>query len=121
MPMLIKMFGMFMAIAGIVFILSPKVIKKFIAFLKEGKKLYAVGICRFLVGVILLLAAPQCRWNWFIAILGILIIIGSIFIFTLGLDKTKSMLTLWEKKLDTLMPAVGLIPVILGVLIIFAV
>ncbi len=121
MLILVKLIGIVIVVMGITFLLSPKKLKHFMAFLGQGKRLYGVGILRLLFGVILLLAASQCRLVGVILTLGILILIGGILIFVLGLERVKSMLNWWNKRSPLILRLMGLIALALGALLLYSV
>ncbi len=82
---------------GIAILIRPEFMKKMFAFCKQGKRIYGGGILRIVIGLILLLVAGQSRMPWAVLSLGILFILGGSLIFVLGLEKAKSMISLWEE------------------------
>ncbi|MDD5455344.1 MAG: hypothetical protein PHW62_07630 [Candidatus Ratteibacteria bacterium] len=120
MLILVRLIGILIAVFGIALVLSPKTFKKVMTYFKEGNRIYWAGIIRIVFGGILLIASPHCRWTAFIVIVGILFLLAGGVIFVLGLKKSKDILDICEKKLGAMMPLAGLIPVTLGILIIFA-
>lgn len=120
MLVLVKFIGIFIVSMGITILLSPSTMKKIIIFWKQGKRLYAAGILRLLIGIILLLAASQCRLVGVVVWLGILTLIGGIIIFALGLQKIKSFLDWWSKKPPLLLRLWGVIALAIGALLIYS-
>ena len=121
MLILVKLIGIVIVVMGITFLLSPKQLRQLLAFLGQGKRLYGVGILRLLFGVILLLAASQCRLVGVVLTLGILFLIGGILIFVLGLERLKSILNRWDKKSPLTLRLLGLIPLAFGALLLYSV
>ncbi len=121
MLILVRLISIIIVGMGITFLLSPKTLKQFMAFLKQGRKLYIVGILRLLIGIILLLVASQCRLVGVVVTLGILIFIKGIIIFILGLERIKSMLNWWNKRSLLVIRLMGLIALAVGALLLYSV
>lgn len=121
MVILVRLISIVMLGAGIIFLLSPKMLKALINFLRLGKRLYVLGILRLLIGAILLLAASQCRLSVVVATLGILVLIKGIFIFIFGLKRMNSMINWWDKRSFLFLRLIGLIALAVGVLLFYSV
>ncbi len=65
----VKIVGIVVVFIGIVYLLKPGVLKSFIGFFKKGKRIYFVALIRFVLAVIFLLAANQCKMPWVIIVL----------------------------------------------------
>ena len=113
--------GIFIATIGLSFILNPSMFKQVTVFLGKGKRLYLVGVLRLLIGIILLTTALECEKPAIMVVFGILFIIGGVFIFALGLEKVKSILSCWGKKPALTMRLMGLLAFLIGVLLVYAV
>ncbi len=120
MLILVKLIGIIIAGMGIVVLLSPKALHQMLSYWGQGKKLYLAGILRLLIGVILLLAAPQCRLVGVILALGILCLIKGILIFILGIEKTKAVLDWWKNRSHRVIRLIGLIVIAFGALLIYS-
>ncbi|MFC1480140.1 hypothetical protein ACFL5Y_01685 [Candidatus Omnitrophota bacterium] len=114
---LVRLIGIILTIAGVVFILNPEAIKRTLGFFSEGKRVYVVGCIRILVGIILLTAASQCRIAWIVFIIALLPLICGILVFALGLEKSKNMIKLWQQKPVVTLRSVSVIPVVIGLLL----
>ncbi|MFH1339296.1 MAG: hypothetical protein ABIH40_05595 [Candidatus Omnitrophota bacterium] len=121
MPVMVKLIGLIIVGMGAIVLLNPATMRWLIAFWKEEKRLYAAGLLRLLLGIILLLAAPQCKQTAVVTVLGILILIGGILIFLLGLEKTKSILEWWNKKPPAALRLMGLVTLAIGLLLFYSV
>jgi len=121
MLILVKLIGIIIVAMGIVFILSPEAMKRVINYWRQGRRLYLVGILRLLIGVILLLNASQCRLVGVVVTLGILILLGGIIIFALGLEKVKSILDWLDKKPLSVLRLMALIALAIGALLLYSV
>ena len=121
MLVLVKVVGIIMVALGIIFLLSPKTMRQFMAFCGKGRELYIAGILRILIGVIFLLAASQSRIAWVIVTVGILALIGGVTFFILGLERVKTMLSWWHGRSLLVLRLVALIPIAIGVLILYSI
>jgi hypothetical protein len=68
----VKFLGIFIVGFGVAFFVNPNIIKQYMNFWKAGKRLYLGAVLAFLIGIVFLLAASQCRWTGFIVAFGIL-------------------------------------------------
>jgi len=118
MIVLVKIIGISMIGFGAIFLLSPKAMKQFMLFCEKGKRLYISGMLRILAGTIFLLAASDSRCVLVMVILGILLLIGGIIIFILGLDRVKTVLKAYYAKPPLVLRLFALVAIALGVLII---
>ncbi|KPK38997.1 MAG: hypothetical protein AMJ78_09145 [Omnitrophica WOR_2 bacterium SM23_29] len=121
MLILVKLIGIVIVAMGIIFLLNPEAMKRVINYWGQGKRLYLVGILRLLIGVVLLLSASQCRLVGAIVTLGILVLLGGIIIFALGLEKVKSILDWWDKKPLSVLRLLALIALAIGALLLYSV
>jgi len=121
MPVLVKLIGLIIVVMGAVILLNPVAMRWLIDFWKEGKRIYLVGLLRLLIGIILLLAASQCKLPGVVTTLGILILLGGLLIFLLGLEKVRSMLDWWSKKPPAALRLMGSIALAIGLLLFYSV
>lgn len=109
----------FIAIA-IVFLLRPDVMKWLMEFFKKGKRIYLAGLLRFVLGVIFLLGARDCDSKPIIAALGILFLISALLIFTLRLERLKSMINWYQKQSALLLRVMAIFTLAIGAIIIYS-
>lgn len=121
MLILAKLIGIYIIIMGIILLVSPKTIKRFVAFFGQGKRIYLAGILRLAFGVILLLAASRCRLVGIVVTLGILTIIGGILVFVLGIERVRALLKWWDKRSPQVIRLFGLVVIAVGALLIYSV
>lgn len=119
MVILVRFIGILMACMGAIVILSPNVMKKMISFWRKGNRLYAGGVVRVLLGVVFLLSAPQTRLTGVIYTLGILMLLGGIVIFILGVKKLKAILDWWDKLPHYILRLMGFLILAIGALVIY--
>lgn len=118
---LTRFIGILIVAMGVIILFNPMIMKQLIAFWKQGKKLYIVGILRVLIGAILLLAASQAKIAGVVATLAVLILISGILIFILELEKVKAILDFWDKKSPSVLQLVGFLVLVVGILLIYSV
>ena len=120
MGIVIQSLGIFFCIIGIVYLLRPDVMKWLLEFFKKGKRMYFAGLIRFVLAVVFLLAAGDCKMPWLIIVFGVLFIIGGLLIFILGLEKLKSIIDWYQKQSVLLLRVVAVIALALGGVIIYS-
>jgi hypothetical protein len=120
MDIVVKVIGIVIIFAALVYLLKPDVMKRIIEFFKQGRRMYFAGLIRFALAVVFLLAASDCKMPWVIIVFGILLIIGGLLIFILGPEKVRSMLEWWQKQSVVLLRVVALIGLAFGAIIIYS-
>ncbi len=120
MNIVVKIVGIVVVFIGIVYLLKPGVLKSFIGFFKKGKRIYFVALIRFVLAVIFLLAANQCKMPWVIIVFGILFMISGLLIFILRAERLKSILDWWQRQSSLLLRLMGLIALAVGAAIIYS-
>jgi len=123
MDTVVKIIGIVFVFIGIVYLLKPGVLKSLMEFFKKGKRIYFVGLIRFVLAVIFLLAANQCKTKtaWVIIVFGILFMLSGLLVFTLGAKRVKSILDWWQRQSSLLLRLMGLIALAVGAVIIYSV
>ena len=114
----VRVFGIVVVSMGIFFLIKPNALKQLVVFVGQGKRLYAAGSLRILIGGMLLFATPHYQSPEVIIALGVLFLAGGIAIFALGLEKIKSLIGWFSKKSLLALRFLGLIPLIIGILLI---
>jgi hypothetical protein len=94
--------------------------KQLMEFFKQGKRMYFAALIRFVLAVIFLLSANQCKWFGVIFAFGVLFIISGMLIFILGLEKVKAYITWWQQQSVMLLRVMAVIGLAIGALIIYA-
>ncbi|MFH1621913.1 MAG: hypothetical protein ABIA97_02190 [Candidatus Omnitrophota bacterium] len=118
---IVKLFGIVMVVAGVVYFLKPNLMKKMVdAFLKD-KWIYVGMILSFLIGIIFLRAASQCAIPWLVVIFGLLAVVKGAAILIMGKQKIKSLLDSFIKKPVKTLRSFALVEIALGVILIYSV
>ena len=117
---LVKLLGIVIVGVGVAFFVKPSIIKQYMDFWKTRKRLYLGGALALLIGIIFLLAAPQCRWRGFITVFGILSIIKAVCLFVFGQEKLVAFMNWWAKRPITFLRVYALFAITLGVLLIYS-
>jgi uncharacterized protein YjeT (DUF2065 family) len=117
MLIVVKLVGIILAIMGIVFLISPGLMKRYVGSWQKDRRLKVVGLWRLLIGLIFILAAPRARLAGIIFALGILVLIKGIAIYVLKWEKVISMLKWWQSGPDTVMRFMSLLLLAVGALI----
>lgn len=120
MDIVIKIIGIFFILLGFVFLLRPDIMKWLIEFVKKGKRVYFAGLIRLALAVVFFASFRECDKPWFIFAFGILFLIAGILIFMLGPEKIKRVLDWYQKQSVMLFRIIALLPMALGVLIIYS-
>ena len=106
---------------GIANFINPKIAKSLMAYFQKGNRIYLAGAIRILFGVVLLLAAPDCRLILVIYALGLLIAIAGCLIFIIKPEKIKAMLNKMSAKPDSFVRMLMIMAIAVGALILYSV
>ena len=116
----IKSLGIIFAVIGIVYLLRPDFLKWMMEFFKKGSRIYIGGVLRFVMAVIFLVGARECRYFWVIFTFGILFLIGGLLIFMLGPEKIRRIFDWYQQQSTLVFRAIALIVLIVGAVIIYS-
>ena len=120
MVILVKLLGIFIVCFGVVYLLKPSIIKLYMAFWAERKKIYIGAALSLIISGLLLFAAPQCRVAWFVTAFGILGLIKGIALLAVKHEKIIAMLNWWQGRSVVFLRVHALAALIIGALLIFA-
>ena len=120
MDLFIKIMGGLMIIEGIVLLIRPAVYPKLVSFFTKGKFMYIALVLKAAIGIVFLISALSCKIPWIIITFGLLILFGSLWMFTLKPEKLKGFLSWLEQRSPSFFRAMGLVALFLGVILIYA-
>ena len=120
MDFIVKIIGIVIVAFGIAYLLKPDIMQFLMEFFKEGKRIYFVGLIRFVLAIVFLLAARECYITPVIALFGILFLISGLLIFALGLEKVKSIINWYQEQSILVLRLLALVTLAIGVVIIYS-
>lgn len=120
MQTIIQVIGILIFLGGILFLLKPEVVRRIVAFMQKGYRIYFVGMLRIALAVVFLLGARQCDMTRVMAALAILFLVSGLLIFMLGSGKIQRILSWYLRQPAFVLRVLSLIPLLLGGLIIYA-
>ena len=120
MVILVKLLGIVIVVMGIIFLINPTAFKQYAAFWRQRKRLLMGGILSLLFGVILLLAASECKLTGIIIVFGIWAIIKGILLFMLDQKRLNAYLDWWTEKPLLTIRLLGLIALACGAMLIYS-
>jgi uncharacterized protein YjeT (DUF2065 family) len=120
MLMLVRLFALVMVVFGIINMLNPEVMKKYIAFWAKGKRLQVGGIISLVIGIIFLFTAPQCNIPWLVVLMGIIALIKGVVLLVLGPEKWLANINWWTSRPPMVLRILSVVTIVLGVVLINA-
>jgi hypothetical protein len=117
MLILAKLIGLLIAVLGLAMFVLPQSFQKVADFFKEGKRIYWAGVGRSLVGLILLIGAPQSLLPVATASVGVIFLLSGIIVFACDLEKLKGFLTHYSEMSVLVIRLLGLVAASFGILI----
>jgi hypothetical protein len=121
MLILSKIIAILIVAAGCIFLVKPMTLKQYMAFCREGNRIYLMGTARILFGIIFLLAASACRLPGVVLTFGILGLIGGIIIFSVSLEKSKSMISWWRERSFIILRLISVLAILAGGLLLYSI
>jgi len=88
---LVKIFGVVLAFFGIIVLLRPSVLDSFLMFWQQGSRLQFAVLMRFVMGSVLVTAAPRCRLPGVILIVGVVLFVSGVAGLILGPERLRSL------------------------------
>ncbi|MDP8234092.1 MAG: hypothetical protein P9M06_04760 [Candidatus Saelkia tenebricola] len=119
MILIVKTIGILLVALGVVFLVNPEKLRRFIGFWKKNSKIYIAGVLQLLFGIIFLSVSSVS--GWFIPFLGVLSIIKSILTFAIGSNGIKKIIDYWLVKPDSVLRWAAVAYLVIGILIIYSV
>ena len=120
MDLFIKIMGGLIIIDGIVLLIKPVVYPKLVSFFTKGKLMYVALLLKATIGVVFLISALSCKVPWIIITFGVLILFGSLWMFTVKQEKLKRFLSWLQQRSPTFFRVIGLVCLVLGGILIYA-
>ncbi len=116
----IKSLGIVFALIGILYLWRPDFFKWLIGFFKQGNRMYIAGVIRFILAVVFLVGATECRYFWVILIFGIIFLLSGLLIFMLGPAKIRRMFEWYEIQSTILYRIIAFFVLAVGAVIIYS-
>ena len=112
--------GAVIVLGGAFGVVAPLVFRGWAGAFRSRPMLYVAALVRLSLGVLLLLAAPACRFTVLIQVLGVVVIFAVVVMFMLGQQRIDAMFDWWGRQSATIVRAWATVAVILGAVLIFA-
>lgn len=116
----IKGLGILFILIGIAYLLRPDIIRGLMRFFKKGRRIYFTGLLRFVLAVIFLTAAPECRIPVAIGALGIIFLLSGVLIFLLGAERIRAIFDWYEEQPVAIFNFIATVVIVVGAVIIFS-
>ena len=79
----IKLIGVLIIVQACIFILRIDLLRELLKFVTRGNRIYLIAALRIIVAVLLFVGATQCRRQWIIVAIGIILLLSGIAIFSI--------------------------------------
>jgi len=120
MVILVRLLGIIIVIFGVIYLFKPNIIKPYVDFWKKGRRLCVGGILSLLMGVVLLLAASQCKVGWLVSVFGILGLIKGMVLLVLKREKAISVITWLAERPPVSLRVYAFFAILVGTLLIYS-
>lgn len=121
MATIVVILGALIAALGAVGVGSPGVLMRLAtSFWRSERSIYTAAAIRLILGVALIVAAPDCRFPAAVRILGAISIAGAIIVPVLGFNRLRSLIDWWASRPHALIRAWCLLVMAFGGFLVYA-
>ncbi|MFH1799052.1 MAG: hypothetical protein ABH844_06955 [Candidatus Omnitrophota bacterium] len=121
MILLVKLVSIVVIVYGCFLFLRPKMLGEIIAYIKEGKRVYACNAIKAVIGVLLMLASSRCRIPWIVLFIGALMTFSGLAVFVIKKQVVMKIIEKGETWAAKHARLIGISGLIVGVLLALAV
>ena len=120
--MLVKLFAVVLIVAGVVYFLKPAIMRKCVDFwTKDKSHLYGGSALSIVIGIILMKSAAGCSISWFVTLVGVAAIIKGVVGLVMGEKKVAAFAENIKNKKDKNLRNFAILPIAIGILLVYAV
>ena len=117
----VLVFGIVIALFGLLGAFRPRPLKAFVGSFRSTGMLYFAATIRIALGIVLLLAAPSCRFTIAMYVLGVVTLFSGLLLLPmLGKVRFAALVGWWLALSDTTIRAAMILAVVLGTFLILA-
>ncbi len=120
MDTIVKVIGVLIILAAVVYLSKPEFMKRVLEFFKYGGRIYLQTLVRFILAVIFLLAAGQCHHPRIVAAFGIIFLVSGLLMVIVGAQKVIAALAWILKQPILIFRIIALVILAAGVIILYA-
>ncbi|MBN3038072.1 MAG: hypothetical protein JW869_01485 [Candidatus Omnitrophica bacterium] len=117
---LVKLLGILILAAGVVFFVRQDLMKKSWSLAVKKNNLYVCAVISILFGIVMLLAASRCQVRWYVILMGIIALLKGIGIIVLGPDKMKDRIKWLSSRSAGILRLFAISALVIGGLLIYA-
>ena len=117
---LAKLIGLLILGVGVWFLIQPSAVKRVLDFFLEGKRIYAKGAIRAVLGLLILLAVPSAHHGAVLLVLGVMMSTSGILVFLIGLERIRTLLEWWKGSSVTVFRVMALLAMFIGAMILYS-
>lgn len=117
---IVLVLGAFFVLAGAFAVVLPRVFREAVAKCRAPAALRFALLMRVTIGVILLLAAPYCRFTIFLQVLGAVVVLAGVTLALIGRERSDRLFAWWDALSDHAVRGIMILPVVIGAVLILA-
>jgi len=116
----VLVFGVVIALLGLLGAFRPKPLRAFVGSFRSIGMLYFAATIRIALGIVLLLAAPTCRFTIALYVLGVVTLFSGLLLPMLGKVRFAALIGWWVSLSDGSIRATMVLAILLGTFLILA-
>ena len=120
MSKIVLVLGAAFVLFGAFAVVLPRVFRDWTGTFRSPAALRVVLLVRILVGLLLLLAAPYCRFTIFLQVFGALAVLAGAVMPMIGRARSDRLFDWWAGRSDGVVRGMMIVPVVMGAVLILA-
>ena len=112
--------GVLAVVIGVAAAANPATFRRMLDLVRTRTGLYIVSLLRLVFGVLLILAAPQCRASGWVLAFGVLYLAGGVIGPLLGIERVAVWVDWWRRRPDSVIRVWSVAALGLGAFFIYA-
>ena len=121
MPLLVALFGALIAAFAATGVASPATLLRAVSsFWSDGRGMWIAVVMRLVLGALLIVAAPDCRFPGAVRVLGFISIAAAVALPLIGTERVNTLVTWWTARPFSFIRAWSLLGVAFGAFLVYA-
>lgn len=118
---MVKVVSALLIAYGSMVAVKPAYLRRMLGYVSEGKKIYLAALARLVLGGILLSGAEHTAIDWWVMLVGLLLVWSAVIIFLLKVSVLHEIIEWWLKKNNKYLSLLGVFVALVGVGLLLAV
>ena len=120
MAVMVSILGVVMVAIGVLGVVQPQRLVDFVTYFRRPTRFRIAILVRLVLGIVLLIAAPSCRWPVVVQVVGVIAIVAAVVILACGQKRLDTFIAWWVTRPPAVMRVSALFALAFGALLFYA-